>query len=404
AAESEELAARLETPVRGPLVIKNGDLFDADHGVVRPRTTVLVDGPRIIAVGPDDSVLAPAGATVIDATGSAIIPGLWDMHAHGAFAIQRLAAGITTERNLGADLDVAVPRRDGTVAGRVVGPRQVLAGFLEGPGRRASPTDALVRTEAEARQWIARYDSMGYVQIKVYNLVHPDLLPVIVEEAHRRGMRVGGHIPRGLTVPAAIGLGLDEVHHAAFLLATFFQDSLWVPTLRQYSAVARAVAPGFDVDGNAMSELIATLRAHRTVVDGTFNIYLDRSSTGPAALLAQQANANHLRLIKRLYDAGVTIVPGTDNPPATAYNDELELYQRAGIPAVEVLKMATIIPAQVMRQDQDYGSIASGKVADLIVVNGMPTERVTDLRNVEQVVRGGRLYDARRLRAATGNP
>ena len=400
ATEAGEIAARVETPMRGRLAIKNGDLFDSDRGVLRPRTTVVIDGERIVEVGPSDSVAIPAGATVIDATGKTIIPGLWDMHAHGAFGIWRLAAGITTERNLGSDMDVAIPIRDGTAMGHVVGPRQLLAGFLEGPGRRASPTYALVRTEADARQWIARYDSMGYVQIKVYNLVHPDLLPVIVEESRRRDMRVGGHIPRGLTVPAAIALGMDEIHHAAFLFATFFQDSLWIPTIRQYTAVARAVAPTFDVDGAAMSELIGILKSRNTVVDGTFNIYMPAATD--ATVLAQQARGKHLRLIKRLHDAGVTIVPGTDNPPATAYNDELELYERAGIAAVEVLRIATIIPARVMRQDRDYGSIVTGKVADLIVVNGRPTERVSELRNVEYVVRGGRLYDSLRSRAAIG--
>jgi imidazolonepropionase-like amidohydrolase len=197
---------------------------------------------------------------------------------------------------------------------------------------------------------------------------------------------------------------MDEIHHAAFLFATFYQDSLWVPSIRQYSAVARAVAPAFDVDGAAMSELVGTLKSRDIVVDGTFNIYMPGGGTDATAQLARQAGAKYVRLIRRLYDAGVTIVPGTDNPPATAYNDELELYERAGIPAVEVLRIATIIPARVMRQDRDYGSIVAGKVADLIVVNGRPAERVSELRNVEYVVRGGRLYRAQQLREAIGPP
>lgn len=400
ATEAEGLAHRLLTPVQGQLVIVNGDLFDADRGIMLPRTTVVIAADRVITVGPADSVATPAGATIIDASGKTIIPGLWDMHAHGAQGAWRLATGITTERNLGQDVDVAVWRRDATAAGRVAGPRQVVAGFLEGPGRRASPTHALVHTEQDALQWIARYDSLGYVQIKVYNRVHPDLLPVIAEEAHRREMRVSGHVPRGLTVPAAVALGFDEIHHAAFLFATFYQDSLWVPTIREYSAVARAVAPTFNVDGAAMSDLIDVLTRHNTVIDGTFNIYVDTTYGGGRA-----ATENYLRLIRRLYDAGLTLVPGTDNPPATAYNDELELYERAGIPAPEVLQMATIISARVMRQDRDYGSIVPGKVADLIVVNGRPAERVSDLRNVEYIVRGGRLYNARQMREVMGrNP
>ena len=84
------------------------------------------------------------------------------------------------------------------------------------------------------------------------------------------------------------------------------------------------------------------------------------------------------------------------------FDSELELYERVGIPAPIVLQIATIIPARVMKDDRDYGSMAVGKVADLFIVNGNPAEHVKDVRNVEQVVRGGRLYDARELRAATG--
>ena len=117
---------------------------------------------------------------------------------------------------------------------------------------------------------------------------------------------------------------------------------------------------------------------------------------------AQKADANYLRLIKRLYDAGVTLVPGTDNSAGTTYNNELEIYERAGIAAAQVLQMATLVSARVMKDDREYGSIAPGKIADLIVVDGRPAEHVSDLRKVQQVVRGGRLYNAQELRAATG--
>jgi imidazolonepropionase-like amidohydrolase len=266
-----------------------------------------------------------------------------------------------------------------------------------------------VSTEAEARRWVAWYDSMGYKQIKLYNVVHPDLVPTIAAEAHKRGMRLSGHIPRGLSVPAAIELGFDEVNHAAFLFSTFYQDSLYVPTMRAYSAVAQIVAPNIDVDGPAMTSLIELLKKHNTVIDGTFNVWITAGNSGigpgvsgvvPAD--AQKADANWLRLITRLYQAGVTLVPGTDNTFGTTYHNELEIYERAGIPAPRVLQMATITSARVMKDDRDYGSIAGGKVADLIIVDGKPAERVADLRKVQQVVRGGRLYDVKDLRAAVG--
>src|SRR6185436_7800099 len=188
---------------------------------------------------------------------------------------------------------------------------------------------------------------------------------------------------------------------------TFYQDSLYVPTMRAYSLVASTVAANIDVDGPAMTGLIELLKAHNTIIDGTFSVWIASAGTGIAQSVGagvspdvQKADANYLRLIRRLYDAGVTMVPGTDNFAGTTYNSELEVYERAGLPASFVLQMATIISARVMKDDRDYGSIAPGKVADLIIVNGKPAERLSELRKVEQVIRGGRLFNIQELKAA----
>ena len=438
--QSAAVAKRLTPTASKGLVIRNGDVFDSERGVVRPRTTVVIEGDRITAVGPADSVKSPAGATVIDATGKTVIPGLWDMHTHlflsGEEAgLMQLAAGITTVRDMASDIDAALSQRERARLGTLLSPRIVLAGFIEGPGRWAGPSDVLVRTEDEARAWVARYDSLGYKQIKLYNLVHPDLVPTIAEEAHKRGMRLSGHIPRGLTIESAVKLGFDEFQHAAFLFSTFFQDSLYVPRMRAYSEVATTVAPTFDVDAPRVTDLISFLRDRRTVIDGTFNVWQDRSRPLPdgndpifgptiawmpdlmkrsfrtsppppeAAARAEATSANYRRMLKRLYDAGVTIVPGTDNVPGLSLHGELEVYERAGIPAPAVLQIATIIPARVMKDDKDYGSIARGKIADLAIVNGRPAERITDLRRTERVVRAGHVYESKALYEAAGlNP
>jgi imidazolonepropionase-like amidohydrolase len=435
---SAALAARLTPAAPSAIVIRNGDVFDSELGVIRPRTTIVVTGDRITAVGPADSIVSPKGATVVDATGKTVLPGMWDMHTHLGLAseedgVLQLAAGITTVRDLASDIDDAVSRRKRAQAGSVLGPRYILAGFMDGPGAWAGPTSVLIRTEDEARRIIARYDSLGYRQIKVYNLIHPDLIPAIADEAHKRGMRLSGHVARGLSVPDAVRLGYDEIQHAAFLFSTFFPDSLFVPTMRAYGQVAAAVAPTFDVDGREMTALIAFLREHGTVIDGTFNAWLDESRPvkdgtdvifGPtlawlpapmrrelspdAAGTPQDAarsmarDASYMRLLKRLFDAGVTLVPGTDYVAGFSYHGELEIYERAGIPAPSVLQIATIVPARVMKDDKDYGSIARGKVADLVVVNGHPAERITDLRKTEFVLRAGRIYSAAGLYAAVG--
>jgi imidazolonepropionase-like amidohydrolase len=220
---------------------------------------------------------------------------------------------------------------------------------------------------------------------------------------------LSGHIPRGLSVPDAVQLGFDEVNHAAFLFSTFFQDSLYVPAMRAYSAGATAVAANVDVDGPDMTRLIDLLKRRGTVVDGTFAVWITSAGTGIGQAVgagiptdARKADANYMRLLKRLYDAGITLVAGTDAFGSTSYDTELELYEKVGIPAPTVLQIATIGAARVMKDDKDFGSLTPGKVADIIVVNGRPIEHVSDVRKVETVIRAGRLYDAQELRTATG--
>ncbi|MGH7477568.1 MAG: amidohydrolase family protein [Longimicrobiales bacterium] len=404
-AQAARLARRLERPISGALVIRNGDVFDSERATLLPRTSIVIEGERIVALGPAAEIATPPGATVIDATGRTVLPGLWDMHGHFQMtsqtsgSIMQLATGITTVRDLASDIDVAVSHRDRANAGSIVSPRVILAGFMEGPGAWAGPSEVIVATEAEARGWVARYDSLGYRQIKLYNLIHPDLVPVIADEAQRRGMRLSGHIPRGLSVAAAIQLGFDEINHAAFLFSTFFPDSLFAPEMRAYSAVAATVAPRFDVDSPEMTALIELLRQHGTVIDGTFNLW---QGAGTLTGNGSPASAAYGRLLRRLYDAGVTLVPGTDNFAGTTYVTELQLYEHAGIPPHRVLQLATIVPARVMGDGNEYGSIARGKVADIIIVAGRPTERIADLRNVEHVIRAGRVYRADELREAIG--
>jgi len=412
ATRGEALATTVRTPTAGTLVIANGDLFDAEAGVLRARQTIVIRDDRIVAVGDPATIAVPAGATVIDATGKTVMPGMWDMHGHlqvasqSGLGISQLANGITTTRDLASDVDVATSLRARERAGRLAAPRPVLGGFIEGPLAWAGPSEALVRDEAEARAWVARYDSLGYVQIKLYNVVHPDLVPVIAAEAKRRGMRLSGHIPRGMSIAAAVSLGFDEVQHAAFLFSDFFPDSLYLPRMRAYSQVATAVAPSFDVDGAGMTRLIEVLRTHGTAVDGTFNLWIG----GGGALVGaggspdqQRADSAYLRLIQRLDAAGVPLIAGTDNSSSATFRRELEMYERAGLPRERILQIATIEAARHMRQADAYGSIAVGKVADVLIVDGRPTERIGDLARLETVVRGGRLYQVRDLRAALGS-
>lgn len=393
------IAADLQPSYSGSVVIENADVFDAASGAVLPAYSIAIADGRITAVGPSRGFQVPRGAVRINARGKTVLPGMWDMHTH-VFAssptgqsLRDLSIGVTGVRDLAADTDAATSLRDRANALQIVAPYVVLGGILEGPQAWGGPTDVRISTEAEARAAVANYAALGYRQLKLYNLVHPDLVPTIVAEARRHGMRVSGHVPRGLTVNAAIRLGFDEINHAAFLFSTFHQDSLYVPEMRAYSLVASIVAPRTDVDGPAMTALLDDLKAHGTVIDGTFNLWM-RPENGADSLDARAGNASYRRLIKRLYDHGIPMVAGTDG---SSYIGELEQYESAGVPAPTVLQMATLHSARVMGLDAEMGSIAVGKVADLLVVDGKPHERIGDLRKLELVFRAGRGFEPARL-------
>lgn len=409
--QGEQISSRVRTPTARQIAIVGGDVFDSETGVVRPRQTVLIEDERITQVGPVEQVPVPEGATRIDATGKTVLPGFWDMHAHLQVSNQsygsliQLAQGITTARDLAADEDVAVSHRDRERQGKLASPRYILAGFIEGPLAWAGPSEALTATEAGARAWVAHYDSLGYKQIKLYNVLHPDLVPTIAAEAKRRGMKLSGHIPRGMSVRAAVSLGFDEIQHAAFLLSDFFPDSLYLPTMRAYSAVATAVAPDFEVDSPGMQSLVHFLSQNRTVIDGTFNLWIGggASIVGAGGSTNQQrADSTYAKLIRRLFEANVPMVPGTDNFTGATYHRELRMYQLGGVPIPRILQMATIESARFMGEDRDYGSLAAGKVADLVIVDGRPVERLDDLARAETVLRAGRVYRVSDLKAATG--
>lgn len=385
----------------GTLVLRNGNVFDSERGVLVPQQTVVIRDGRIVAMGAAASINAPFGAPVIDATGKTVMPGMWEMHAHAqvatqyVFGMMQLAQGITTARDLASDVDVAVSLRDRVRAGKLAAPRYILAGFMEGPLAWAGPTATVVSTEAESRRWVARYDSLGYKQIKLYNVLHPDLVPVIAAEAKKRGMRLSGHIPRGMSIEAAVGLGYDEIQHAAFFFSNFYQDSLYLPQMRAYSQVATAVAPTIDVNGAPMTRLIEYLKAHNTVVDGTFNLWIGGGGAAVGAGGSRdqlRADSAYMTLLRRLYAAGVPLTAGTDNAASVTYRRELTMMEMAGIPRAKILQVATIEAARIMREERDYGSIAVGKVSDVLIVNGNPLERISELAKVETVIRGRRMY------------
>jgi imidazolonepropionase-like amidohydrolase len=437
-ARAGELAKALSHKPSGDLVIRNVTLFDSPTGTLLANQRVTVHGERIASVEADDGRPTPANSQAIDGRGKILLPGLWDMHAHlfRVFAFLDIAAGVTTVRDLANSIEELGKLRQQIEEGTQIGPRVVLAGFIDGPGPFEGPVKILAATPEEARQQVDRYADLGYVQIKIYSSVKPELVPIIAEEAHKRGLRVSGHVPSGMIAEQFVRDGADEIQHMNFIFLNF------MPDVKETRTPARFIEPGkrggnLDLNSRQVNDFIAFLKQHHTVIDPTMAIweatYIDRpgqpgrieapifdrlpvqvqrgSRTAEEALDASDpatdkqyraAYANMVRMVKKLYDSGIQIVAGTDESNGYALDRELEIYAEAGIPAPEVLRIATIEAAQVMHLDKDLGSVTPGKYADMILVNGDPTKQMSDIRHVDTVIKNGVVYKPAELYPAFG--
>jgi imidazolonepropionase-like amidohydrolase len=427
------LVEGLVPPVRErPLVIRGARLFDPAAGTTRPDVTIVVEGDRIAAVSADGSMDLPPGAEIIDATGRTALPGLWDMHAHHGIpsryleldAPLHLAGGITTARDLGSHTGPILSLQSRIESGEALGPRLLLSGFIDGPGRR--PSGVLVGSAPEARAAVDRFAELGYVQIKIFGQVPPDLVPAIIERARARDMRVSGHIPAGMNLRDAVEAGFDEIQHAYHILLNLDGvPDLFADLGAAYEAIARLTA-----DPVQVRELVELLVTHEVALDPTLTLddrwrpvplpwfvrMLERlppqarrrvaAAQGfefwPVHPIWDQIFDNLLDIVRQMHEAGVPVLPGSDMMPGIAVHRELELYVQAGIPAPEVLTLATLGAARAMGMDDELGSIAPGKLADLILVDGDPTTDVSDIRRVVTVIKDGRVYDPAAIYRALG--
>jgi imidazolonepropionase-like amidohydrolase len=434
-ARAADLASKLAHHAEHGIALTHANLFDADTATVLKDQTVVVSGNRIRAVGSSKEVKTPAGAEVIDASGKTLLPGLWDMHAHVSDndGLLNLAAGVTTVRDLANDTDTLLARRKRIEEGTEIGTRIVIAGILDGPGPYQGPTKVLVATEQEARAAVDNYKKLGYVQTKIYSSVKPSLVPAIIDESHKNGMRVSGHIPAQMTAAQCVKLGYDEIQHANFLLLNFMPDVEDTNTTKRFTEVAKR---GHDIDLTSpeVQSFVKLLLDHHTTLDPTLSAFEDMFTAGPgqiprgfqpvASRLPSQVRRSLLSagltppagmserynqsfdkmidLVGMLYRAGVPIEAGTDNLAGFALHRELELDVKAGIPPEKVLQNATLGAARIMSMDNDLGSITSGKLADLTLVDGDPTEDISDIRKTSLVVKDGVIYKPAELYSALG--
>jgi imidazolonepropionase-like amidohydrolase len=335
---------------------------------------------------------------------------------------------------MGNDIDEIHRIQSQWDSGSAIGPHLWKAGFIDGPGPFQAPTGLYAETPEQALTDVNRYADLGYVQIKLYSSLKPELVPGIVKAAHARGLRVSGHVPNGMIASQFVENGADELQHINFVFLNFLADKVKdTRTPERFTAVGENAAK-LALQSKPVTDFIQLLLQHHTTVDVTlvafegmftgrpgqvspdFAPVLDRlpaqvqrgaysgglPAEGATDQLYKDSYRAMLKMTKRMYDAGIPILAGTDSIAGIMLHRELELEVEAGIPPAKALQIATLNAARLLKQDGDRGSIAKGKKADLLLVEGNPAEHISDIRRCRIVMKNGTIYDSAAVYQAVG--
>jgi cytosine/adenosine deaminase-related metal-dependent hydrolase len=429
------MAAIAKTPA-GPVAFKDVKLFDSDALKFRDHETVVVDSGRIVEVGENAKI--PANAQVIDGTGKTLVPGLWDNHQHygdDSTGPLLLASGITSVRDPGNQPEELMARKKRIDDGQLLGQRIVPSLLIDGPGPYTAQVAVVVHNVDEALAAVHRAKDSGYFGIKIYGSMDPAWVKPMADLAHQLGLHVHGHIPHGMRPLEAVRAGYDEITHINFVMMQAMPDDI----VKNSNGMNRFVGTGkyakdVDLHSKAMTDYLDELAARHTAVDPTLvtfeGLYVPDAGTYPAAdapyidTLPSQFARGFLQtamaptpglsradmrasfaklkaLIPELERRHIRLLAGTDGVGFELIR-ELELYVEAGLTPEEALACATINPAVVYGMADKTGSIAKGKLAELALIDGDPSKKIGDLRQVELVMRDGKLMKAADLRASLG--
>ncbi len=432
------LVARIAKTPAGPLVFRNVKLYDADARAFRDAMTVVVETGRIVDVGPAAKVEAPANAQVIDGEGKTLIPGMWDSHQHygdDSTGPLLLASGITSVRDPGNLLVESAARKNRIEAGELLGTRIVPSFLIDGPGPYEAQVGVVAHSLEEALSDVHRASDESYFAIKLYGSLDPAWVKPMADLAHDLGLHVHGHIPHGMRPLDAVRAGYDEITHINYVMMQAMPDDV----VQKSNTVDRLMgtakyAADVDLHSKAMTAYLDELARRHIAVDPTLvamedSFYPDTGTYPPAiapyadtlpaqfargflqSALAPTPDVSRERmrasfaklkaLVEELNKRHITILAGTDGTGFELVR-ELELYVEAGLTPQDALATATIDPATLFKLEKQTGSIAKGKLAELALIDGDPSKNIGDLRQVELVMRDGKLMKAQDLRAAVG--
>lgn len=388
--------------------IINATIAPMDEARVLENHTIIIEGDRIIAVGPADETPAPAGATIIDGENRFVVPGYTEMHAHipgeGSqyepedVLFLYIAGGVTTARGmLGAPGQHEL--RDRTMAGEIVGPTLYLAAPALSGNAASTPEDGarLVREAVGA----------GYDLLKIHEGLSRETYDAIATEAQALGIPYGGHVPDDVGVEHALERGQRTIEHLDNYLAEMgAEETPATDSAINEMAEKTAASQTGTVPTMALWEHLfvdpETLTAHEElkyvppalianwtrVIQGFFDQSKDNPEGGVAHL------ENRRRLLLAISTAGGEILAGSDAPqifsvPGFSIHREMMAMARAELTPYEVLYSATAAPGDYFESEDAFGRIAPGQRADLVVLRANPLEDIENTDEIEGVmVRG----------------
>ena len=418
-------------PPRATLALVGGQVIDGYEGPPIHDGVVLIAGERILSVGTRAEVPVPPGVTVIDTRGMTVMPGLMDMHVHlmilghsdyeywdktyaGRFgteimpiaARQLLMSGVTTARDLGAPLEDSLSVRKRIASGEIPGPRL----FVSGPFIQRAPYAPYeasyrwgVNGPEDARAKVQKLVDAGVDVIKLIDQdqLTGDEVKAVVETAHKGGRPVVAHAHREDEIRVGLKYGVDCFEHTGLATEPGYPDDILEAIRKRNSTLTWCPT----VEGLCLADYTARTFPDR-LDDPTWQ--RDMPKEMAADIRSSLRDVTHLdyftltfrrlptlaRKFQQLRDTGVTMLVGTDSGiPGNFHTDstwrELETWVRFGVPPMQAIGAATRWPARFLKKENDLGTLAPGRYADVIAVRGDVLSNIGLLQRVDVVVKNG---------------
>lgn len=422
-----------------PIVVEGATLIDGNGGAPIENSVVVIEGSRIQAVGMKGAVRYPLDALIIRADGRTVLPGLIDAHIHSLdfFPPLFLHFGVTTVYDTANPTEWVIAQRDALKAGKIRGPRMFVTGVvIDGPDNTADRRDAYrthVRTPEEAGDLARTLLRRGVDALKVYQHLTPELLTPIVDEAHKAGTEAVGH---SRDAREAMAAGLKFIEHSTPIAHATLSDPAKISAMD----AGALEHPEADIDPSLFDQLIDLMvrnavyfnptltREWITVLPKRMKWYeeaaalledpayrfipaarraywlgIARAPQGDAEPRALEAVRKIQEFTRRYVQAGGRIVTGPDSGPSSgpanmaglAMHVEMEALVDAGLTPMQAIQASTRWPAELLHKGKDVGTIAPGKIADLVIIDGNPLADIVATRRIQTVIMEGKVVDTR---------